>query len=252
MIYCNLKGGLGNILFQVAATFEFSKKLNVECSFPNLHEHLVFLQKENYCNSNLKDITHYKELFGSLKTIYPPSHIQKVAFPFHYVEKQIPRECIIDGFFQSEKYFKNSRQEMLSLFKKNKTIDKVSVHVRRGDYLEKQRHHNILSKEYYLKAFKVFPNQKILMFSDDIEWCKKTFIGQEIEFFKGKTDIEDLKMMSSCHSNIIANSSFSWWAAWLNTNQNKKVVCPSQWVGESLSHLNTSDIHCADWIKIKG
>jgi len=58
--------------------------------------------------------------------------------------------------------------------------------------------------------------------------------------------------MSSCHSNIIANSSFSWWAAWLNTNQNKKVVCPSQWVGESLSHLNTSDIHCADWIKIKG
>lgn len=252
MIYCNLKGGLGNILFQIATTLEFSKKLNVGCSFPNLQEHLIFLQREGNCNPNLRDITHYKDLFGNFNSTSPPRGTQKITFPFHYVEKQIPRECIIDGFFQSEKYFKNSRQEMLSLFKERQTINKVSVHVRRGDYIKKQQHHNVLSKNYYLKAFEMFPDQKFLMFSDDIKWCQEIFVNQEIEFFKGSTDIEDLEMMSSCHSNIIANSSFSWWAAWLNRNQHKKVVCPSQWVGPALSHLNTSDIHCGDWIKIKG
>lgn len=245
MIYCNLKGGLGNMLFQIAATMEFSRKLGVDCSFPNIKTHKRLFD-------NKKVIHNYKMIFQSLKDTQPKIGTKKISFPFHYVDWNVPDEHIIEGFFQSEKYFKQSREQILSLFTKKAKINKVAVHIRRGDYLKKQAHHNVLSIEYYLEAFKLFPNNNFLMFSDDVEWCKSTFTGIEFEFYEGENDLEEMLTMSCCEHNIIANSSFSWWGAWLNTNEHKKVVCPSQWVGPALSYLNTSDIYCDDWIKIKG
>ena len=244
MIYCNLKGGLGNMLFQIAATIQFSKKLGVEYSFPNLLTH-----KRNFDGKSV--IPSYGGFFKNLKNDKPKKNANLISFPFHYVEMEVEDESIIDGFFQSEKYFKNAREEILNIFPKyHNFTDRVSVHVRRGDYIGKQKFHNVLPIEYYKKAFTFFKGKKFLFFSDDIEWCKKTFVGQEFEFHKTRGDMADIAIMSSCEHNIVANSSFSWWGAWLNQNDNKKVISPSQWVGPALCHLDTKDIHCEEWIKI--
>lgn len=245
MIYCNLKGGLGNMLFQIAATIEYSRKLNVDFSFPNLSSHKRLFD-------NKKVIKEYDRIFNNFKDSQPPQGIRKISFPFHYVGWDIPKECIIDGFFQSEKYFKESRSVLMNLFnnKARQQIDKVSVHVRRGDYVKKTKFHNLLTMQYYNKSFSLFPKSKFLFFSDDLEWCKENFIGDRYFFHESEGDLNDLEIMSSCQHNIVANSSFSWWAAWLNRNEDKKVVCPSQWVGPALSHLDTRDIYCENWIKI--
>ena len=250
MIFCNLKGGLGNILFQVAATFEFANKNNVDCSFPNLYRHLSFLEKEKNCNPRLTNVDHYRHFFRVLRTDNPPPNTPTVMFPYHYEEKCISPPCIIDGFFQSEKYFLNSRNRILDLFPHREQNNKVSIHVRRGDYLTKTKFHNVLDIDYYLKAIEYFPGREFVIFSDDLEWCRSAFVGDRFSFFRGKHDLEDLFMMSSCHSNIISNSSFSWWAAWSNNHEDKKVIAPKKWVGPSLSHLDTKDVQCSNWLQL--
>lgn len=250
MIFCNLKGGLGNMLFQIAATFEFARKNNVDCSFPNLNSHLFYLEKEPNCNRKLINTDHYRQFFKNLKTEPYPNNTPKIKFPFHYKDLDIPNTCIIDGFFQSEKYFVNSRKKILDLFPNRERVNKVSIHIRRGDYARKHKFHNLLTFDYYQNAMKYFSNEKFIIFSDDLEWCKKNFVGERFSFYKGENDLEDLFVMSSCDHNIIANSSFSWWAAWINMNKNKKVIAPKQWVGPRLSHLDTSDLQCDSWIQL--
>ena len=91
--------------------------------------------------------------------------------------------------------------------------------------------------------------KNIVVFSDDIPWCKENLIFDNIIFIEGNKDYEDLWLMSLCEHNIIANSSFSWWGAWLNENKNKKVVSPLNWFGQQ-SNTNQSDIVPESWIKI--
>jgi hypothetical protein len=90
-----------------------------------------------------------------------------------------------------------------------------------------------------------------IIFSDDISWCKEnlSFLNNKI-FIEGNTDFQDLYLMSKCKNNIIANSSFSWWGAWLNTNKDKIVIAPKKWFGISNSHLDTSDLYCNNWVTI--
>ena len=251
MVYCILKGGLGNMMFQIAATMEFSKKNNVGCSFPNLQSHLRYLEIETAYNSNLTCVKHYRKLFENLNTQQPPSKIKKINFPFHYVDLQITESCVIEGFFQSEKYFKNSRNEILNLFPKKDKINKISMHVSRGDYVTKKEYHNVLSKDYYLRCMDKFPNERFLIFSDDLQWCQRNFSGDRFSFYQGLNDLDDLTTMASCKHNIISNSSFSWWGAWINNHSNKIVLYPSRWVGPNLGHLNTTDIPCEEWTMVR-
>ena len=91
-----------------------------------------------------------------------------------------------------------------------------------------------------------------LIFSDDINWCKEFFpdIPEKFKFIDGNTDYEDLILMSLCKNNIICNSTFSWWAAWLNQNQDKKVIVPTNWFGKAYANNKTDDIFCENWIKL--
>jgi hypothetical protein len=89
----------------------------------------------------------------------------------------------------------------------------------------------------------------ILVFSDDISWCKDNLKFDKMNFIEGLDNVEDMWLMSLCDNNIIANSSFSWWGAWLNSNFNKKVIAPLHWFGDS-ANLNTSDIIPTNWIRI--
>ena len=118
--------------------------------------------------------------------------------------------------------------------------ESVSLHVRRTDYIDKEHNHihNICSETYYKNAIdevrNKYPNAVFFIFTDDKEWCKKHFRGPN--FFvvdldeASKTDIAEMTLMSRCKHHIIANSSFSWWAAWLNDNPGKLVIAPNKWI----------------------
>tara|TARA_Y100000593_G_C4244124_1_gene303745 strand:+ start:43 stop:891 length:849 start_codon:yes stop_codon:yes gene_type:complete len=171
----------------------------------------------------------------------------------------------IKGYFQTEKYWKHAeelvRKELT--FKsefydkassnieniRSKFKDLVSIHVRRDDYLANPNH-PVLSIEYYQQAINNFNDKEyaFVVFSDDIQWCKDNFGDDERIFYsEGNIDYIDLCMMSLCDHNIIANSTFSWWAAWLNTNKDKRVFASKIWLGESVKHLYSTDLYCEGW-----
>lgn len=155
------------------------------------------------------------------------------------------------GYFQNEKYFKQHASIIKSDFlfknilspkneevaKKIKTSNSVSIHIRRGDYLASNSNLSILSLEYYTDAINyiktVIDNPSFFIFSDDIAWARKNLeldsSSTYIDWNIGNNSYVDMQLMSLCKNNIIANSSFSWWAAWLNTYINKKVIAPSTW-----------------------
>ena len=153
----------------------------------------------------------------------------------------------VKGWFQSERYFKGIRSILLKEFTPKKKIEitgeirealndlqSVSVHIRRGDYV---KINNTVSVLYYQRAIQyiktLYPNPVFLIFSDDLEWVKGNlkFEGKRVYVNEDKKmqDYEELLVMSKCKSNIIANSTFSWWAAWLNQNEEKCVIAPEKW-----------------------
>lgn len=251
-------GGLGNYLFQISSSYSHSIKNNNTyiCDVSDVmspHKPYQF-----YVKNILRKIN-FKILEPNYSLYYEPS--------FNYSE--IPNfnsDTKLIGYFQSEKYFINYRKEILELFeidsftlsfleKKYTNLlnqDICSIHVRRGDYVHLQNHHPTLSIDYYIESIKIIGESKhFLIFSDDIEWCKNNF-----DFIPNKTfvtenlDYQDLYLMSMCKNNIIANSSFSWWGAWLNNFESKKVIVPKKWFGVTYSNLDTKDLYPENWIKI--
>jgi len=197
---------------------------------------------------------------------------------FHY-DKQIEdiTKCVfLRGFWQSEKYFSAHRQAILKEFSfKNKLSDKnlkaakkiqetisISIHVRRGDYISNpgvNKTFASLNAEYYQKALKklnIDPIKSLLVFfSDDTDWVEKNIINQLSNDYKhmlvnhniGSESYNDMRLMSLCSHNIIANSSFSWWGAWLNRTPGRKVIAPKNWF---LTDKSTVNLYPNDWIKI--
>lgn len=178
--------------------------------------------------------------------------------------------CYYDGYWQNERYFKNIRNKVLATFcpitvsEKNieygkllKNKKSVSIHVRRGDYINNTLYGNICTKDYYLKAIERIKEIKEIdtfcVFSNDIMWCKEnlsSFLNEcnviYVDWNHGKNSYQDIYLMSQCNNNIIANSSFSWWGAWLNQNIDKTVICPKKWNNIPNSLFEMPD----DWIKI--
>lgn len=255
-----LAGGLGNYLFQIAAAYAYAKRYNMHVGFNcsesrGPHQHIT-----EYQNNILKEVDLYY-----LRKQQGHSHVEKY---FHYQE--IPnynKSILLHGHFQSEKYFADFEDEIKNLFMSynvelNDEIKELlasestcSIHVRRGDYLNSPNHHPTQNMNYYMRAIKKMPKESVfLIFSDDIEWCKQNFpdLPEKFKFIEGNKDYEDLFIMSRCTNNIICNSTFSWWGAWLNKNRSKIVVAPSddKWFGPSYSHYNVSDLYCDGWIKI--
>lgn len=267
MIYCNIKGGLGNILFQVAAGLSFSIENNTRLSIPNLNFHLSYLNKEVKHNPNLNHSHEYDFLFKGINSIPFPKNksIEVKKFPFHYDDSlNVSNNDWIDGYFQSEKYFYKYRNRILKQFSLsfyNRFLiflkypvffsfkKTTSIHVRRGDYLNSEIHIT-QDYEYYNKSIEELDSitEVFIIFSDDIAWCKKHFIGNKFVFIENEKDYIELFLMSFCNNNIISNSSFSWWGAWLNKNKSKKVIAPKNWILDSL--IDTCDLLPNDWIKI--
>ena len=124
----------------------------------------------------------------------------------------------------------------------------VALHIRRTDYITNPNH-TCLSMDYYKKALKYFKDEPILIFSDDPKWCQEHELFEDDRFMISDNDDAyiDMCLMTMCKGHIIANSSFSWWGAWLADS--KKVIAPKGWFeGSDNSHLDTTDIYCTDWI----
>ncbi len=140
-------------------------------------------------------------------------------------------------YFQDIKWFEKHADIVKQFFSNGiGKRDEVSIHVRRGDYLDFEHiYKNLAKTDYYQRAIAEFPDDtKFIVFSDDIEWCKSypPFQGERFSFSEGRNEVDDLNMMASCHHNILANSTFSWWGAYLNKHEDKIVICPKQefWV----------------------
>lgn len=266
MIYCNLRGGLGNMMFQIAGTYSISKDKGVECSFPNLHNHLRFLNLDETYNPKLNHSEEYDIFLSKLNVIHPTGPIPTIEYPFEYSEIPFPDDnFFVSGFFQSEKYFIKYREDILQLFEVVYTIYNqlskkypfvnnyqcTSIHVRRGDYVNFSSFHPPLSMTYYNNAIESLNpyTDFFVIFSDDVEWCKNNFVGDKFIFIENEKDYLEMILMTMCKNHIIANSSFSWWGAWLNNYYNKKIIGPKEWFGSSISH-NTNDIIPITWTKL--
>lgn len=189
---------------------------------------------------------------------------------FGYVDYDIEPETYIEGFFQTEKYFSQDiKSEFVfknELTGQNKEFaeqiqssNSISLHVRRGDYVKKKRYQNMFatcSIDYYKKAVELITNGqsdfKLFIFSDDKEWVKENlklpYDTCYVDFNKGKDSYKDMQLMSLCKHNVIANSSFSWWGAYLNNNPYKIVVAPKKWFNNE--DINQKDIIPEEWNRI--
>lgn len=248
MISCKLMGGLGNYMFQLGATYTHAKKMNADVIVDVYDIMRVHNSYENYLPNLFRKIK-----FGN-PTI--DSTYDEVSFTYNPIP-QIDNLKLV-GYFQSEKYL--DRNLILDIFDVSDLISpdlkyldeinnsySVSIHVRRGDYVTIQDYHPLCSIEYYRDAIQYLgSDKKYFVFSDDINWCKDIFTDIDVTFVSGLHDWQEMYLMSMCKHNIIANSSFSWWGAWLNKNNNM-VIAPKNWFGPA-KQLDVSDLIPERWI----
>ena len=261
MISCRLMGGLGNQLFQIATTYALSLTHRVQCGF-DLNDNTLPLQGRP---ANVYDRNIYMTL--------PKIRLQDYNFTtykekrWEYSPISFRDNMILSGYFQSPQYFDRYKDKILDLFLNMDVVygilnrlkddyivelrNSVSLHIRRGDYLKFPKHHPLPSSDYYMKAVQEIRKERdvycILVFSDDIEWCKKELRSPEIRFIEGLQDYEDMLLMSLCNANVISNSSFSWWASYFNQNADKMVYAPKRWFGSAIKH-GWQDIYTSDMI----
>jgi hypothetical protein len=258
MISSNLTGGLGNQMFQIAATFAHAKKINAEYWFDFSKSHV--LTQGNTANKYENNF--FKNIKNSI--IDTTKLIQYNEPSFSY--KEIPNidNMILNGYFQSEKYFLNVKDEIKNIFHIDLEISNkiknfilkttegkktTSIHVRRGDFLTKTNYHPTQNMDYYNKGIELTNTEKYIIVSDDINWCKDNFIGDKFIFSDFNDDIYDFILIMNCNNHIISNSSFSWWSSYLCADKNKIIVSPKLWFGIN-APKDTQDIYLDEWIKV--
>lgn len=286
MIIIRVFGGLGNQLFQYAfykTLKEYNENVYLDISDYDIHKHHNGFELEKIFNVNfdkasckqIKRISMDKKkfLYRIIKKIFKIDIIKQ----YEYIEKRdvsninigyINGDVYFNGFWQDKKFIKKIEKDIKneltfkeSLDERNQMLindlndkESVSVHIRRGDYVNNKSLGGICNKEYYLKAINLIEekinNPIFVFFSDDIEWVKDNInLNQKciyVDWNKGEDSYKDMKLMSSCKHNIIANSTFSWWGAWLNNNKDKIVIAPKRWFNNS----DNNELVLDEWIKI--
>ena len=289
MIVTKITSGLGNQLFQFAIAKNLSIKNNTSLYFDLSYyksEYVTDTVRKfklnnfsiNYKLLNTSPVLYYvksTKLFPD-RTLKPFFKYRKEEY-FHF-NKHVLLESsfctILDGFWQSEKYFKENanliRNELTfkritgETFKNyykqiQNTKTPISIHIRRGDYVnhpEFSKTFGFVGTDYYERAISLikskFPDFRFFIFSDDHEWVKDNLNLSDCVFVENTgedSDLDDLQLMSTCKHHIIANSSFSWWAAWLNNEEDKLVISPKNWY-KNQPTWDTKDLIPETWIRI--
>lgn len=161
-----------------------------------------------------------------------------------YLYIQMREGLIPDVYLQDYKYFEKYKDEIKQRYGEGiGFLPYVGVHVRRAKnpinpeepaYLENPFYVNLCETDYYEQAMAMFPDKEFLIFSDDPEYCKNRFKGDNIKVIEGGTDLEDFNQLASCESIIMANSSFSWWASYLCSNPSKIIIAPKNWYSDEI------------------
>ena len=240
-------GRLGNQMFQYAALRGIASKHGYSYSIPySLFVNPWTDHQLNTCFKLNKNI-----VYGTTNN----KTINESSFSFdEYIFNNCPDNIDISGYFQTEKYFAHIKNEIIKDFTFRINFDKpfneyIALHIRRGDYINQPNYHPVCSIDYYMNALSIIQDDiPTVIFSDDINWCKEN-IKANI-YMENTTNIQDLYLMTQATHNVIANSSFSWWGAWLNQNPNKIVVSPKVWFGPSYSHYIMDDIRPSEWIQL--
>lgn len=276
MVIVHLEGGLGNQMFQYALCLNFelrgvTTKLDIS-NYESAYAHngyeleKVFAIGEKYCSTKEKLLV--KALGKPLQFFMGQPSKEKKEWQWKYQREVEGIEFgFIKGYWQSEKYFSNIAEALRrkftfpslqgdanqALLERIQRVNSVSLHIRRGDYLT-GGNAVALPIDYYHQSIdfieKNVNQPHYFIFSDDMEWAKKNIQVANGEFIDWNIDSNsfiDMQLMSECKHNIIANSSFSWWGAWLNPNSSKLVIAPQQW----MPHLgDCRDAIPENWIQL--
>lgn len=246
-------GFLGNKMFMLANAIAVAQRAQDEVVLPPWEFQSTF--KYNVRTSTILEI----------QSEYQEPH-------FHYAPIPAMKNVNLRGYFQSEKFFHDCRDIIKDWFQPNESLaqtieDKfgnylkkntVGIHVRRGDYMNLDEHHPFPGLEYYQKALLEVPEvDYYIVVSNDIAWCKKTFVGKQFIFSESPQEKEqgnssaafDLFLMARCQHQIICNSTFSWWASYLNLNPDKVVIAPRTWFGPAKiqAGIDPRDIYLPNW-----
>ena len=277
-----LRGGLGNQLFQYALARSLAIKNNahimLDISDYKNNPDRIFKLDHFFIQADVTASHRVATLAERIIDYIKPFHLKRFIFERHSgfdpAVLNAKHPVFLEGYWQNEKYFKDIRSELLQEARLKApmgpaaqkiadaiitTPTSVSVHIRRGDYIRpgNKERYDTCTPEYYARAMQAISTKispvHFFIFSDDIEWVKNnitfrdavavTYVSQS-----GIADYEALMLMSMCHHNIIANSSFSWWGAWLNTHDNKIIIAPQQWLHSD--QYDTSDVVPKTWWKI--
>jgi hypothetical protein len=283
MIVVKIQGGLGNQLFQYSLALALKKKnpdvsVLIDKSFYKTSTDFITPRRfsldvfniEIFNEPTIIDLT-----MDKLKSIFSSSGGKKNIFETSKLYNpdilEINKAAYLNGYWQSYRYFDEVKNELKKQLTLKKTLtpkaleDKknilsqnvsVSVHIRKSDYVSEYSDiYTQLNLDYYNSALSHIKtkvgdkNISVFVFSDDIEWCKLN-----LNYLKGvyfidnlnKPEQEDMMLMSYCHHNIIANSSYSWWGAWLNNSVDKIVIAPSKWHVSQETNF-TNSIYPPSW-----
>lgn len=287
MIIVRAIGGLGNQMFQYAfykMLKHYNQNVLLDISDYDIHNHhngfeLESVFKVKYFKANdsqIRKLSYDKKsvIYRTLKKIFNIELTKRTEFneSLHEIIKfdEYKKDIYFNGYWQSEKYFIDISDDIKSDFKFKNDLDSnnsmlidklinektVSVHIRRGDYLKTKSFLGVCDINYYNEAINIIKqkvkNPQFIFFSDDIEWVKGNFKLEDkchfVDWNKGKDSYKDMQLMSMCKHNIIANSTFSWWGAWLNENSNKIIICPKKWSNDEKHKIE--DIAPKNWILI--
>lgn len=284
MIIIQLSGGLGNQMFQYALYQQLKKNgrqvkidtvteyqgencRNIQLPFFNTEYEIATKKEINTMTDSFLSPIHRirRKLFGRKRNAYHEEG--------HLLNKEIFHfdTMYLEGCWQSEKYFTGVKDKLLStltLKEEYRTeseksyleritqTESVSIHIRRGDYLNKEvkdLYGNICTEDYYRQAVNLIkekrPQAEFFVFTNDVDWAKEYFKDKNmtvVDCSREENGYLDMDLMSQCKHNIIANSSFSWWASYLNTNSDKIVIAPKIW----LNGRDCKDIYRDDMLVI--
>ena len=292
MIVVRLMGGLGNQMFQYALGRALSHRLGVELKLDLswFSDQNKSVTRRDYQLAALNTVASiatkddldrlrvpgrgwFADIAGMLNPFYRKTYIRERGFQFDPTMLNSQDDVYLEGFWQSERYFKEISEILRQEFTLRTALDEhghrlkdlivgcrsVSLHFRRGDYVTSQtanKFHGTCSLDYYREAVDVIRNRvsspHFFIFSDEPSWVRKAFpLDLPSTFIGGdgpRPAPEEMYLMSKCRHHVMANSTFSWWGAWLQGSTGNTVIAPQKWF--SSSAVNTSDLLPEQWIRI--
>lgn len=276
MIITKLIGGIGNQMFQYAVGRRLSyihktklkldiselkrlktRKYELDCF--DIKGEVIEGQKRSLVDRIIKRLKNEQNIYFEKN------------FRFDQAVLNLPDNVTLAGYFQSERYFSDIEEiirkefsfklspvgKIRPVLRKVRSSESIAIHFRRTDYIDNKKffyYHGVCSLDYYREAISLIATKlkspEFFIFSDDLIWVKRNLKMEHPAFFVdlNDKDYEDLRIISSCRNQITANSTFSWWGAWLNENKNKIVIAPKVWFADK--SINTEDLIPPSWIRI--